>query len=130
MPMRSSKRDKDMNIIEIADVVMVDGVISIPSITREDILERDWNHPGLNSIRTMLVCGKLVHTKVFPLLASNQEDFISYLAEKSLTHTIHYIGKWDDELRIVLSEPKSNQTNIESNVIDHLGRFFFNNRRQ
>ena len=116
------------NVID--DVVaMVDGVISIPSMTREDILERDWNHSGLNSIRTMLVCGNLVHTKVFPILVSNQEEFISYLAEKSLSHTIHYIGRWDGELRIVLTELKSHQTNIESNVIDHLGRFFFNNRR-
>ena len=40
------------NVID--DVAMVDGVISIPGMTREDILERDWNHPGLNSIRTML----------------------------------------------------------------------------
>lgn len=42
------------NVID--DVVaMVDGVISVPAMTREDILERDWNHLGLNSIRTMLV---------------------------------------------------------------------------
>lgn len=118
-----------MNMI-VNDVVMVDGVTSIPGMTREDILERDWGHPGLVSIRTMLVCGNLVYTKVFPLLIHNQEEFISYLAEKSLSHTIHYIGKWDDELRIVLTEPKSHQTNIEANVIDHLGRLFLNNRRQ
>ena len=111
------------NVID--DDVMIDGVISTPAMTREDILERDWNHPGLNSIRTMLVCGNLVHTKVFPLLVSNQEEFISYIAEKSLSHTIHYIGRWDGELRIVLSEPKDHQTNIESNVIDHLGKLFF-----
>ena len=111
----------------IADVAMVDGVISIPGMTREDILERDWNHPGLNSIRTMLVCGNLVHTKVFPLLVSNQEDFISYIAEKSLSHTIHHIGQWNDELRIVLSEPKDHTTNIDADVIEHLGKLFFNN---
>ena len=118
----------EQNVID--DVAMVDGVISIPGMTREDILERDWNHPGLNSIRTMLVCGNLVHTKVFPFLVSNQEEFISYIAEKSLSHTIHYIGKWDDELRIVLSEPKDHQTNIDADVIDHLGKLFFNNRVQ
>lgn len=116
------------NVID--DVAMVDGVISIPGMTREDILERDWNRPGLCSIRTMLVCGNLVHTKVFPLLVSNQEEFISYIAEKSLSHTIHYIGKWNDELRIVLSEPKDHQTNIDADVIEHLGKLFFNNRRQ
>lgn len=125
MPMRSSKRDKDMNMIEIADVVMVDGVISIPAMTREDILEQDWNRPGLCSIRTMLVCGNFVHTKVFPLLSPNQEEFISYIAEKSLSHTIHYIGKWDGELRIVLSEPKDHTTNIDADVIEHLGKLFF-----
>ena len=116
-----------MNIIEIDDVAMVDGVISIPEMTREDILEQDWNHPGLNSIRTMLVCGNLVHTNSFSLLIPNQEEFISYLAEKSLSHTIHYIGKWDDELRIVLSEPKDHTTNIDADVIEHLGKLFFNN---
>ena len=114
-------------MIEIADVVMVDGVISIPAMTREDILERDWNYHGINSIRTMLVCGNLVHTKVFPLLINIQDEFISYIAEKSLSHTIHYIGKWDDELRIVLSEPKDHTTNIDADVIEHLGELFFNN---
>ena len=114
------------NVID--DVAMVDGVISIQEMTREDILERDWNHHGLNSIRTMLVCGNLVHTKVFPLLVYNQEYFVSYLAEKSLSHTIHYIGRLDDELRIVLSEPKDHQTNIDADVIEHLGKLFFNNR--
>lgn len=107
-------------MIEIADVTSC-----VPAMTREDILEQDWNHPGLNSIRTMLVCGNLVHTKVFPLLVSNQEEFISYIAEKSLSHTIHYIGKWDDELRILLSEPKDHQTNIDADVIEHLGKLFF-----
>ena len=108
----------EQNVID--DVAMVDGVISIPGMTREDILERDWNHPGLNSIRTMLVCGNLVHTKVFPFLVSNQEEFISYIAEKSLSHTIHHIGEWNNELRIVLSEPKDHTTNIDPEVIDWL----------
>lgn len=110
---------------EIDDVVMVDGVISIPGMTREDILERDLDHPGLNSIRTMLVCGNLVYTKVFPLLIHNQEEFISYMAEHSLSHTIHYIGRWNDELKIVLSEPKDHTTNIDTDVIEHLGKLFF-----
>ena len=69
---------------DIDDVVMVDGVISIPAMTREDILERDWVHPELGSISIMLVCGNLVHKKVFPLLIHNQEEFISYLSEKIL----------------------------------------------
>ena len=111
------------NVIDY--VAMVDGVISIPAMTREDIIERDWNHPGLNSICTMLVCGNLVHTKAFPLLVSNQEEFISYLTEKSLSHTIHYIGKWNDKLKIVLSEPKDHTTNIDADVIEHLGTLFF-----
>ena len=53
-------------------------------------------------------------------------EFISYIAEKSLSHTIHYIGKWDDELRILLSEPKDHTTNIDADVIEHLGELFFN----
>ena len=113
----------EQNVID--DVAMVDGVISIPGMTREDILERDWNHLGLNSIRTMLVCGNLVHTKGFPLLIHIQEEFISYMAEQSLSHTIHYIGKWNDELKIVLSEPKDHTTNIDADVIEHLGKLFF-----
>ena len=113
----------EQNVID--DVAMVDGVISIPAMTREDILERDWNHLGLISIRTMLVCGNLVHTKMFHLFVSNQEEFISYIAEKSLSHTIHYIGRWDGEVRSVLSEPKDHTTNIDADVIEHLGKLFF-----
>lgn len=78
---------------EIADVAMVDGVTSIPAMTREDILDRDWNHPKLNSIRTMLVCGNLVHTKVFPLIIHIKEEFISYLAEKSFFHYNSVLNK-------------------------------------
>ena len=111
------------NVID--DDVMIDGVISTPAMTREDILERDWNQPGLDSIRTMLVCGNLVHTKVFFLLIPNQEEFISYISEKSLSHTIHHIGEWNNELRIVLSEPKDHTTNIDADVIEHLGKLFF-----
>ncbi len=111
------------NVID--DVAMVNGVISIPAMTREDILERDWKHPGLSVIRTMLVCGNVVHTKVFFLLIHNQEEFISYISEQSLSHTIHYMGKWNDELRIVLTEPKDHQTNIDADVIDHIGKLFF-----
>ena len=100
----------------------VKRVISIPGMTREDILEQDWKHPCLNAIRTMLVCGNLVHTEMFFLHFHTKEDFISYIAEKSLSHTIHYIGKWNNEVRIVLSEPKDHQTNIDADVIEHLGK--------
>ena len=73
----------------------------------------------------MLVCGDIVHLKVFLLHFHTQEEFISYIAEKSLSHTIHYIVKGDDELRILLSEPKDHQTNIDADVIEHLGKLFF-----
>lgn len=112
-----------MELKDFDDNVMVRGVISIPAITREDILEKDWNHPFLNAIRTMLVRGgDIVETKAFYILVHSQEEFISYIAEKSLSHTIHYIGKWNDELRIILSEPKDHQTNIDADVIEHLGK--------
>ena len=122
----SKGKKKMSNISNEIDIIR--GILTIPPMTPNEILKMRFHCSilHLTQVRVFRVSGNVCHTKEFPgNTIDSKEDFVSYLFDNAVTNTIHYIGRFNDMINVVLSESKDNQTNIDADVIEHLANEIF-----